>query len=60
MQLEGEKIARLQDLTVQIAEGVARLLATIEAHEQRIPELIAEQCEIGTPAYPPLRLCPST
>ena len=40
MQTESEKrLARLQELVIQIAEGMARLASTAENHEQRIGDL---------------------
>lgn len=33
------KLARLEDLTIQIAEGTVRLLHAVEGHEQRISDL---------------------
>ena len=39
MEQFGRRNARLEDLVTQIAEGTARLLRTVEAHEQRISDL---------------------
>jgi hypothetical protein len=39
--------ARLESLVTEIAEGTARLLHVVEAHEQRISDLEGHHCANG-------------